>query len=128
MFSRDRSLRASSFNRASDANAVITTGKTDISAVQKKTQTNMRTLRGYTGAITALHCVTRKEVWDLVGDREDAGFFISGSTDCTVSLKLVLLCLSLYCMITFCNTCSSITVHLDIKHTSTLQFRASILC
>jgi len=30
----------------------------------------MRTLRGYTGAITALHCVTRKEVWDLVGDRE----------------------------------------------------------
>jgi len=128
MFSRDRSLRASSFNRASDANAVTTTGKTDISAAQKKTQTNMRTLRGHTGAITALHCVTRKEVWDLVGDREDAGFFISGSTDCTVSLKLVLLCLSLYCMITFCNTCSSITVHLDIKHTSTLQFRASILC
>jgi hypothetical protein len=50
----------------------------------------MRTLRGHTGAITALHCVTRKEVWDLVGDREDAGFFISGSTDCTVSLKFML--------------------------------------
>lgn len=78
-----------------DANAVATTGKTDISAAQKKTQTNMRTLRGHTGAITALHCVTRKEVWDLVGDREDAGFFISGSTDCTVSLKLILLILIL---------------------------------
>ncbi|GJN18579.1 hypothetical protein PR202_gb05751 [Eleusine coracana subsp. coracana] len=89
MFSRDRSLRASSFNRTSDANAVATTGKTDIAAAQKKTQTNMRTLRGHTGAITALHCVTRKEVWDLVGDREDAGFFISGSTDCTVSLKTI---------------------------------------
>ncbi|XP_020405170.1 DENN domain and WD repeat-containing protein SCD1 isoform X2 [Zea mays] len=86
MFSRDRSLRASSFNRASDGNAVAATGKTEISAAQKKTQTNMRTLRGHTGAITALHCVTRKEVWDLVGDREDAGFFISGSTDCTVKI------------------------------------------
>lgn len=42
-------------------------------------------LRGHSGAITALHCVTRREVWDLVGDREDAGFFISGSLDCTVS-------------------------------------------
>ncbi|TVU34208.1 hypothetical protein EJB05_16039 [Eragrostis curvula] len=86
MFSRDRSLRSTSFNRANDVNAVATTGKTDIAAAQKKTQTNMRTLRGHTGAITALHCVTRKEVWDLVGDREDAGFFISGSTDCTVKI------------------------------------------
>ncbi|KAL6881967.1 hypothetical protein ACP4OV_011439 [Aristida adscensionis] len=34
--------------------------------------------------MSSLHCVTRKEVWDLVGDREDAGFFISGSTDCTI--------------------------------------------
>lgn len=47
-------------------------------------QTNIRLLRGHTGAVTALHCVTKREVWDLVGDREDAGFFISGSTDCTV--------------------------------------------
>lgn len=53
---------------------------------QRKVQTNIRTLRGHTGAVTALHCVTRREVWDLVGDREDAGFFISGSTDCSVSL------------------------------------------
>lgn len=45
----------------------------------------MRVLRGHSGSVTALHCVTRREVWDLVGDREDAGFFISGSTDCTVS-------------------------------------------
>ncbi|KAM0864365.1 hypothetical protein ACQ4PT_043966 [Festuca glaucescens] len=86
MFSRDRSLRASSFNRASDPKAGATAGKTDLAAAQKKTQTNMRILRGHTAAITALHCVTRKEVWDLVGDREDAGFFISGSTDCTVKV------------------------------------------
>lgn len=43
-------------------------------------------LRGHNGAVTALHCVTKREVWDLVGDREDAGFFISGSTDCSVSV------------------------------------------
>lgn len=51
----------------------------------KKIQTSVRILRGHTGAVTALHCVTQREVWDLVGDREDAGFFISGSTDCLVS-------------------------------------------
>lgn len=54
-------------------------------AGQKKIQSGVRILRGHTGAVTALHCVTRREVWDLVGDREDAGFFISGSTDCTVT-------------------------------------------
>ncbi|EEC70939.1 hypothetical protein OsI_02530 [Oryza sativa Indica Group] len=86
MFSRDRSLRASSFNRTNEVKFGATAGKTDLPAAQKKIQTNMRTLRGHTGAITALHCVTRKEVWDLVGDREDAGFFISGSTDCTVKI------------------------------------------
>lgn len=53
---------------------------------QKKIQTSIRTLRGHSGAVTALHCVTNREVWDLVGDREDAGFFISGSTDCTVKI------------------------------------------
>ncbi|CAI0377439.1 unnamed protein product [Linum tenue] len=55
-------------------------------AGQKKLQTNVRVLRGHNGAVTALHCVTRREVWDLVGDREDAGFFISGSTDCMVKI------------------------------------------
>jgi len=59
-----------------------------LSGGQKKLQTNVRTLRGHNGAITALHCVTKREVWDLVGDREDAGFFISGSTDCSVSLNI----------------------------------------
>uniref|UniRef100_A0A0E0FNF4 UDENN domain-containing protein n=1 Tax=Oryza nivara TaxID=4536 RepID=A0A0E0FNF4_ORYNI len=87
MFSRDRSLRASSFNRTNEVKVGATAGKTDLPAAQKKIQTNMRTLRGHTGAITALHCVTRKEVWDLVGDREDAGFFISGSTDCTLLVE-----------------------------------------
>lgn len=65
--------------------------KQDLSAAgQKKMQTNVRILRGHTGAVTALHCVTRREVWDLVGDREDAGFFISGSTDCSVSYHIML--------------------------------------
>lgn len=61
----------------------------DESAVgQKKVQTNIRMLRGHTGAVTALHSVTKREVWDLVGDREDAGFFISGSTDCSVRINI----------------------------------------
>lgn len=59
---------------------------------QKKTQTSVRILRGHNGAVTALHCVTRREVWDLVGDREDAGFFISGSTDGTVSQHIFCFC------------------------------------
>jgi hypothetical protein len=110
MLSRDRSLRASTFKDLKWSNIYIiltlpdlsykacqlivpgdrkaTAVNTDLAAAQNKTQTNMRILRGHTSAITALHCVTRKEVWDLVGDREDAGFFISGSTDCTVSFLL----------------------------------------
>lgn len=65
-------------------------GKQDLSSAgQKKMQTSVRTLRGHSGAVTALHCVTRREVWDLIGDREDAGFFISGSTDCTVMNKMI---------------------------------------
>ncbi|GER51170.1 stomatal cytokinesis-defective 1 [Striga asiatica] len=91
MFSRDR---ASSFSRVrkwtSDSGTLDENGslqKQDVSAAgQKKVQTNIRLLRGHSGAVTALHCVTKREVWDLVGDREDAGFFISGSTDCTVKI------------------------------------------
>ncbi|XP_075503526.1 DENN domain and WD repeat-containing protein SCD1 isoform X1 [Primulina tabacum] len=93
MFSRDR---ASSFSRvrkwASDSDSLDVNEngslyKQDVHAAgQKKVQTNIRMLRGHTGAVTALHCVTKREVWDLVGDREDAGFFISGSTDCTVKI------------------------------------------
>ncbi|KAK9926264.1 hypothetical protein M0R45_023505 [Rubus argutus] len=96
MFSRDNSSRSNSFSRvrkwtsdggSSATNENGTSRKREISATgQKKTQTNVRVLRGHTGPITALHCVTRREVWDLVGDREDAGFFISGSTDCTVKI------------------------------------------
>ncbi|KAK6154007.1 hypothetical protein DH2020_013646 [Rehmannia glutinosa] len=83
MFSRDR---ASSFSRVpTSENGSL--HKQDVSAAgQKKVQTNIRMLRGHSGAVTALHCVTKREVWDLVGDREDAGFFISGSTDCTVKI------------------------------------------
>ncbi|XP_051119738.1 DENN domain and WD repeat-containing protein SCD1 [Andrographis paniculata] len=93
MFSRDR---ASSFSRVrkwtSDggnlaANENGSLQKQDLSPTgQKKIQTNIRMLRGHSGAVTALHCVTKREVWDLVGDREDAGFIISGSTDCTVKI------------------------------------------
>lgn len=96
MFTRDTASRSNSFSRvrrwASDGgnsatNENGTLRKQDLStAGQKKIQTNVRILRGHSGAITALHCVTRREVWDLVGDREDAGFFISGSTDCSVKI------------------------------------------
>ncbi|KAL6319230.1 hypothetical protein AAG906_013904 [Vitis piasezkii] len=69
------------------ANENGTPCKQDLSSFgQKKIQTSVRMLRGHSGAVTALHCVTRREVWDLVGDREDAGFFISGSTDCLVKI------------------------------------------
>ncbi|KAL9170293.1 hypothetical protein ABFS82_04G136000 [Erythranthe guttata] len=90
MFSRDR---ASSFSRVRQGTTDSATNdngsllKQDVSASgPKKVQTNIRMLRGHSGAVTALHCVTKREVWDLVGDREDAGFFISGSTDCTVKI------------------------------------------
>ncbi|KAF8024634.1 hypothetical protein BT93_F1721 [Corymbia citriodora subsp. variegata] len=93
MFSKDNASRANSFDRVrrwtSDGGASEngTPHRQDLSsAAQKKLQTSVRTLRGHTGAVTALHCVTRREVWDLVGDREDAGFFISGSTDCLVKI------------------------------------------
>ncbi|ERN00342.1 hypothetical protein AMTR_s00104p00054580 [Amborella trichopoda] len=100
MFSRETASRTNSFSRvrrwtsesgalASNDNVKGTASpkKLDIPAAgQKKTQSGVRILRGHKGAITALHCVTRREVWDLVGDREDAGFFISGSTDCTVKM------------------------------------------
>lgn len=89
MFSRGTSLRANSFTRVkssvSDEHGAAS--KQDVGSTgQKRIQTNVRILRGHNGAISALHCVTRKEVWDLVGDREDAGFFISGSTDCMVKI------------------------------------------
>ncbi|XP_010677974.2 DENN domain and WD repeat-containing protein SCD1 isoform X1 [Beta vulgaris subsp. vulgaris] len=88
MFSRDTSLRAHSFTRVNSGVSVADENKQDLgnTAGQKRPSTNVRVLRGHNGAITALHCVTRKEVWDLVGDREDAGFFISGSTDCLVKI------------------------------------------
>ncbi|KAL2342501.1 hypothetical protein Fmac_003786 [Flemingia macrophylla] len=96
MFSRNTTTRSSSFSRvrrwtsdggSSATNENGTPRKQDLSSGgQKKLQTNVRVLRGHNGAITALHCVTKREVWDLVGDREDAGFFISGSTDCSVKI------------------------------------------
>ncbi|KAI5382926.1 Scytalone dehydratase, variant 3 [Lathyrus oleraceus] len=96
MFSRNTTSRSSSFSRVrrwtSDGGNSVTSEngtprKQDLSSGgQKKLQTNVRMLRGHNGAVTALHCVTKREVWDLVGDREDAGFFISGSTDCSVKI------------------------------------------
>ncbi|KAL0355224.1 UNVERIFIED_CONTAM: DENN domain and WD repeat-containing protein SCD1, partial [Sesamum radiatum] len=81
MFSRNRAV---SFSRGG-AKEIGSPRKQDVSAIaQKKVQTTIRVLRGHSGAVTALHCVTKKEVWDLVGERDDAGFFISGSTDCTI--------------------------------------------
>lgn len=72
----------------SAANEIGTPRSQDVTtAGQKKIQTNVRILRAHSGSVIALHCVSRREVWDLVGDREDAGFFISGSTDCLVSCR-----------------------------------------
>ncbi|EXB80334.1 F-box/WD repeat-containing protein 7 [Morus notabilis] len=96
MFRRDTTSKPNSLSRvhrwtsdsgSAAANENGTPRKQDLlTAAQKKTQTSVRVLRGHSGAVTALHCVSRREVWDLVGDREDAGFFISGSTDCTVKI------------------------------------------
>ncbi|KAF6147124.1 hypothetical protein GIB67_036843 [Kingdonia uniflora] len=100
MFSREATSRTNSFSRVrrwttdNGALAASENMKNTASprmqelamAGQKKVQSSVRTLRGHTGAVTALHCVTRRDVWDLVVDREDAGFFISGSTDCTVKI------------------------------------------
>lgn len=88
MFTKDPSVRAQSFTRVRSGVSDVNENKQDLAntAGQKKPQTNVRILRGHNGAITALHCVTRKEVWDLVGDREDAGFFMSGSTDCLIKI------------------------------------------
>lgn len=92
MFGRDAALRMNSFSLGRGSPAVTETAVDEIGSPrkqnigQKKTQTNMRVLRGHRGAITALHCVTRGEVWDLAGDREDAGFFISGGIDCSVRI------------------------------------------
>ncbi|KAF2594197.1 hypothetical protein F2Q70_00042583 [Brassica cretica] len=86
MFSRDTASRANSFSRV--RKWVSDNASSDITAAaQKKIQTNVRVLKGHSGAVTALHSVTRREVYDLVGDREDAGFFISGSTDCLVGYR-----------------------------------------
>lgn len=86
MFSRDRSIRANSFSRVLSSDNLKSAPAQKLDIPDKNFQTSVRTLRGHTGAITALHCVTKREVWDLVGDREDAGFFISGSTDCMVKI------------------------------------------
>ncbi|KAL0796979.1 hypothetical protein Bca101_068356 [Brassica carinata] len=86
MFSRDTASRANSFSRV--RKWVSDNASSDITAAaQKKIQTNVRVLKGHSGAVTALRSVTRSEVYDLVGDHEDAGFFISGSTDCLVGIK-----------------------------------------
>ncbi|KAL3646006.1 Scytalone dehydratase [Castilleja foliolosa] len=84
-FSRVRKWTSDSGDLAADKNQSLRTR--DVSAApQRKVQSNIHMLRGHIGEVTALHCVTKREVWDLVGDREDAGFFISGSTDCTVRI------------------------------------------
>ncbi|KAH0869603.1 LOW QUALITY PROTEIN: hypothetical protein HID58_076625 [Brassica napus] len=70
--SEDTASRANSFSRV--RKWVSDNASSDITAAaQKKIQTNVRVLKGHSGAVTALHSVTRREVYDLVGDREDAG-------------------------------------------------------
>lgn len=98
MFSRNRSIRTNFVRPSGWTSEVDNSGSNgnmkpgnsprmaELSSAGQKIQTSMRTLKGHTGSVTALHCVTRREVWDLYGEREDAGFFISGSTDCTIKI------------------------------------------
>ncbi|XP_057519264.1 DENN domain and WD repeat-containing protein SCD1-like [Amaranthus tricolor] len=96
MFGRESVLKVNSFNhargwtietKAAAPTEIGTPRKQNLpNTGQKKIQTNVRVLRGHHSAVTALHCVTQREVWDLAGDREDTGFFISGSTDCSVRI------------------------------------------
>ncbi|XP_074278770.1 DENN domain and WD repeat-containing protein SCD1-like isoform X2 [Silene latifolia] len=55
-------------------------------ARQRRIQSSVRVIRGHDSTVTALHCVTKREVWDLVAAREDSGFFFTGSTDCSVKI------------------------------------------
>ncbi|XP_021736318.1 DENN domain and WD repeat-containing protein SCD1-like isoform X2 [Chenopodium quinoa] len=96
MFGRESVLKVNSFSHARGWTfETETAAVTEIGTPRKqnfpnsglrRSQTNVRVLKGHHKAITALHCVTRREVWDLTGDREDTGFFISGSTDCSVKI------------------------------------------
>eukprot|EP01018_Ginkgo_biloba_P036033 Gb_36258 [translate_table: standard] len=67
-------------------NAVPPRKPETLSTGQKRGHSGVRILRGHKGSVTALHAVTRSEVWDLTGDHEDAGYFISGSADCTLKI------------------------------------------
>ncbi|XP_021857190.1 DENN domain and WD repeat-containing protein SCD1 isoform X2 [Spinacia oleracea] len=96
MFGRESVLKVNSFSHAPGWTFETETAAATESGTprkqnfpnsgQKRSQTNVRVLRGHRSAITALHCVTKRDVWDVVSDREDTGFFISGSTDCTVRI------------------------------------------
>ncbi|KAJ7559413.1 hypothetical protein O6H91_04G083900 [Diphasiastrum complanatum] len=90
MFSRDRASLAqpAARTRSRSENALMATAKenarADASQGIKRGSSGVRILRGHKAAITALHAVTKSEAGELFGDYEDAGYFISGSADCTV--------------------------------------------
>ncbi|GLJ48583.1 hypothetical protein SUGI_1024890 [Cryptomeria japonica] len=100
MFSRDPSIRGNAAGRgqrgASNSGGLVPNESTKNNAasrkldipvvVPKRGHSGVRILRGHKGSITALHAITRSEVWDLTSDQEDAGYFISGSVDCTLKL------------------------------------------
>ncbi|KAL6899054.1 hypothetical protein ACP4OV_005712 [Aristida adscensionis] len=89
MFRRDRKLRSTSFNRSNVATAVATTGKTDIAAAQKKTQTNMRTLRGHQVLLLFFIVLQERRSGILLVIVKMQAFFISGSTDCTRTIRAI---------------------------------------
>lgn len=100
MFSRDPATRrppAARVQRGASDSGVLVANENIQNAVPprkveippigpKRGYSGVRILRGHKGSITALHAVTRREVYDLTSDQEDAGYFISGSADCTVKL------------------------------------------
>ncbi|XP_021717147.1 DENN domain and WD repeat-containing protein SCD1-like [Chenopodium quinoa] len=47
---------------------------------------NLKTHESFIEGVILCTSKNRTEVWDLVGDREDASFFISGSTNCLVKI------------------------------------------
>lgn len=100
MFSRDPATRrvpSARARRGASDNGVLVANENIQNAVPprkveiptvgpKRGYSGVRILRGHKGSITALHAVTRREVCDLTSDQEDAGYFISGSADCTIKL------------------------------------------
>lgn len=96
MFSRDRAALSGRNRRTgSDSNVLASNDNiqniqqpknVDSSIGQRRGPSGLRTLRGHKASVTALHAFTKTEVGDTSIEYDDAGYFISGSADCTVKV------------------------------------------